>query len=173
MFWAVTFHRLHGMNLSLLIWAILIRKNRILSIKISSLYSRASEEDRRRATVIKAAKRWLYHIIPALLLYSLTTLPLFQPSFHLSAAFKTCQLTFQRAGWTSWCLCGGLPVGLCVALSVDRHMGCCLCVLENFCHSHCSHCQRAFNVYAFHFFSLFLWVNSDLLNYSRVLLTPF
>lgn len=72
---------------------------------------------------LKQQHSWLYHIIPALLVSNLTTLPLFEPSFHLPAAFKTCQLTFQAAGWTSWCLCGGLPSGLCVALSADRHTG--------------------------------------------------
>ena len=124
----------------------------------------------RREAVIKAAKLWLYHIIPALPLSSLTTLPLFQLSFHLSAAFKTCQLTFQRAGWTSWCLCGGLPLGLCVALSADRHMGSCLCLLAHFCHSHSSHCLCVFNVYAFYF----LWANSDLLTHKPgVLLASF
>lgn len=104
-----------------------------------------------RVAVIKEAMLCLYHIIPALPLSSLTTLPLFQPSFHLCAAFKTCQLTFQRAGWTSWCLCGGLPLGLCVALSVDRHMGSRLCLPAHFCHSHSSHASLC-NVYAFHFF---------------------
>lgn len=108
----------------------------------------------RREAVIKAVKLWLYHIIPALPLSSLTTLPLFQPSFHLCAAFKTCQLTFQRAGWTSWCLCGGLPMGLCVALSVDRHMGSCLCLPAHFCQSHSSRCPCVFNIDAFHFFHL-------------------
>lgn len=107
--------------------------------------------------MIKAAKLWLHHIIHALPLSSLSTLPLFQASFHLCAAFKACQLTFQRAGWTSRCLCGGLPLGLCVALSVDRHMGSCLCLPGHFCHFHSSHCLYMFNVYAFHFsfFSFF------------------
>lgn len=121
----------------------------ILNIKIWGFYRQERE------AVIKAAKLWLYHIIPALPLSSLTTLPLFQPSFHLCAAFKTCQLTFQRAGWTSWCLCGGLPLGLCVALSVDRHMGSCLCLPAHFCHSHSSNSLCVFNVYAFHFFQFF------------------
>lgn len=49
--------------------------------------------------------------------------PLWRASFHPPAAFKTRQLTFQPAGWTSRCLCGGLPSGLCAALSVDGHTG--------------------------------------------------
>lgn len=36
---------------------------------------------------------------------------------------KTRQLTFQRAGRTSWCLCGGHPWGFCVACCVDSHTG--------------------------------------------------
>lgn len=76
-----------------------------------------------REAAMKAARLRLYHIIPALLVSKPTTLPLSKASFHLPAAFKTCQLTFQPAGWTSWCLCGGLPSGLCVALSVDRRTG--------------------------------------------------
>lgn len=55
----------------------------------------------KREALIKAATLWIYHIIPVLLLSSLTMLPLFEPSFHPYAAFKTCQLTFQLAGWTS------------------------------------------------------------------------
>lgn len=99
---------------------------------------------------LNAAKLWLYHIILALPLSSLTTLSLFQPSFHLSVPFKTCQLTFQHAAWTSWCLCGGLPLGLCVALSVDRHMGSCLCLPAHFWLK--ALIASVFNVYAFHFF---------------------
>lgn len=125
-----------------------------LNVKFWELSRR--EEDGGIEAVIKAAKRWLYHIIPALPLSSLTTLPLFQPSFHLCAAFKTCQLTFQRTGWTSWCLCGGLPLGLCVALSLDGHMGSCLCLSAQPRHSHCSQCHCVFNVYAFGFFSLYV-----------------
>ncbi len=118
----------------------------ILNIKIWGLTGR-------RGALIKAPKLWLYHIIPALPLSSLTTLPLFQPSFHLCAAFKTCQLTFQRAGWTSRCLCGGLPLGLCVALSADRHMGSCLCLPEHFCHSHISRCLCVFLMFMYFAFS--------------------
>lgn len=45
-----------------------------------------------------------YHITPALPLVSRAATLLFPGAFHLRAAFKTRQLTFQLAGRTSWCL---------------------------------------------------------------------
>lgn len=101
--------------------------------------------------MIKAGRLWLYHIIPALPLSTLTTLPLFKPSFHLRAAFKTCQLTFQLAGRTSWCLCGGLLSGLCVALSADGHTGSWLCLPAHLCHSQLAspRCRLMFMHFAF------------------------